>query len=100
VSGLGGVAVTLENEVRLLQERLVFLQGDLLLAVDVELTAVPVLSDPRPLFSAHALRLGPGHGYDLAPDGEHLVTVALGTDTTGGGDLTLIAPWPGAPGVR
>ena len=81
-------------------KRLIFLQGETPMVVDVELAAVPVLSDPRPLFSVAALRLGADHGYDIAPDGEHLVTVALGADTTGGGDLTLIAPWPGDPGAR
>jgi len=62
--------------------------------VDVDLRATPVLSDPRPLFSATVRRLGPTHGYDIAPDGSGFVTVELGTALGGGGDLTLIRPWP------
>jgi hypothetical protein len=62
--------------------------------VEIDLRATPVLSDPRPLFSSVALRLGLEHGYDPAPDGNGFVTVELGSASGSGGDLTLIRPWP------
>ncbi|HLF56748.1 MAG TPA: protein kinase [Thermoanaerobaculia bacterium] len=76
--------------------RLFFVQGDgQVMEVEIDLRGTPVLSDPRPLFSSVALRLGPAHGYDPAPDGNGFVTVELGSASGSGGDLTLIRPWPG-----
>jgi len=75
--------------------RLFYLQNDdQMMLVDIDLRGMPVLSDPRPLFSSANKRLGPSHGYDIAPDGSGFVTVELGTPEGGGGDLTLIRPWP------
>jgi Tol biopolymer transport system component len=79
--------------------RLVFLQDDnLVMEVGVTLGETPVLSDPRRLFSAATHRLGPEHGYDVAPDGDSFVTVAFGEESGAGGDLTLMSPWPSTSG--
>jgi Tol biopolymer transport system component len=79
--------------------RLYFLQDDnLVMEVEVTLGETPLLSDPHRIFSAASHRLGPEHGYDVAPDGESFVTVAFGEETEAGGDLTLISPWPSTSG--
>jgi Tol biopolymer transport system component len=78
-------------------DRLFFIQdADRIMVAEVELQATPVLGNPRLLFSATAGRFGPEHGYDVSPDGESLVMVALGGGSLAGGDLTLISPWPEA----
>ena len=76
-------------------DRLFFIQdADRIMVAEVGLQATPVLGNPRLLFTATAGRFGPEHGYDVAPDGESLVMVALGGGSLAGGDLTLISPWP------
>ncbi len=77
--------------------RLFYIQDDdLLMEVELTLAGAPVLSDPRPLFSSAAHRLGTDHGYDVSPDGGSFVVVAFGAESGSGGDLTLISPWPGS----
>jgi len=77
--------------------RLFYIQDDdLLMEVELTLAGAPVLSDPRPLFSSAAHRLGTDHGYDVSPDGGSFVVVAFGSESGSGGDLTLISPWPGS----
>jgi Tol biopolymer transport system component len=82
--------------------RLFYIRNDdEIMEVETDLRGTPVLSDPRPLFSSQALHLGPGHGYDVLPDGSGFVTIELGTSlAAGGGDLTLIRPWPPGSGGR
>jgi serine/threonine-protein kinase len=76
-------------------DRLFFIQDtDRIMVAEVELKATPILSNPRPLFSATTGRFGPEHGYDVAADGKSLVLVELGGGASAGADLTLITPWP------
>ncbi len=75
-------------------DRLYYLTDEVRLT-EVEVTTQPVMrmSGARELFSTPLSRLGPNHGYDVTPDGEHFVMVHYGEPRRGSADLILVTNW-------
>lgn len=75
-------------------DRLYYLKDEVLV-MEVDVTTQPAvrMSGARELFSTPLSRLGPNHGYDVTPDGQHLVTVHYSDIRRGSGDLILVTDW-------
>jgi Tol biopolymer transport system component len=75
-------------------DRLYYLTDEVLLT-EVEVTTQPTvrMSGARELFSTPLARLGPNHGYDVTPDGQHFVMVHYDEVRRGNGDLILVTDW-------
>ncbi len=75
-------------------DRLYFLKDEVLL-MEIDVTTRPTvrMSGARAVFSSSPQRLGPNHGFDVMPDGQHFVMAHYGEPRQGGGDLILVTDW-------